>query len=199
MKSFAWLINPLFLLLCCPAWAVDPPADTDIVSANQCIQVQKSTRSFIPSKVMNTCDAPVAFRDWFCGTEAEPCSAKQDRRWNEEPSVMDKRGGIQLLCPRGETEWQDQGYDCLPVLLLWRTGIYAYGACYLSDAQLEHWTNDIDSTRSPSARYIGDTYNWHDKCERWLTKRTREIAESNESPVREDVYFDLSPPPLYRM
>ncbi len=189
----------LFLAVCCSAWAVEPPADTDIISANDCIEVQKSARAFVPTRVLNTCDEPVAFSNWFCGSETEPCSSKQDNRWNEEPDATDKRGGIYLLCPRSETAWKDNGYDCLPVLLLWRTGAYAYGACYLSEPRLEHWTNDVDSTIESPARYIGDIYNWNDACERWLTKRTREIAESNESPVKEDVYFDLSPPPLYRM
>ena len=195
------LYLPAFVMsaICCSAWAVEPPADTDIRSANDCIEIQKSAQSFVPTRVFNTCDEPVAFSNWFCGSEAEPCSSKQDRRWNEEPSSTDKRGGIYLLCPRGEAEWQESGYNCLPVQLFWRTGNYAYGACYLSAARLEHWANDIDSSRESSPRYVGDIYNWNDACERWLTKRTREIAKSNESPFEEDVYFDLRPPPLFRM
>ncbi len=199
MRFFSLLVSSLFLAIGIPVWAAEPPADTDIISANECIKIQKSASSIVPTKVRNTCDEPVAFSDWFCGTETEPCSSKQDSRWNEDPDTLDRRGGINLLCPRSETEWKDSGYDCLPVLLIWRTGIYAYGACYLSEARLEHWTDDVDSARESSARYIGDTYNWHDACERWLTKKTREIAEGSESPVKEGIYFDLSPPPLYRM
>jgi hypothetical protein len=181
------------------AYAIEPPIDGMINSANSCIEIQKNTIAFGPTKVVNTCDTPVAFSSWFCGSPSDPCISKQDNRWNEDADLSDKRGAIYLLCPRGDLSWRDEGRQCLPAKIIWRTGTYAYGACHLSNERYKHWLNDIDINRDHTTRYVGDAFYWNDACERWLSKRTREIAETNESPLEENVFFDLSSPTLYNM
>lgn len=181
------------------AQATEPPEGTGIRSAMECINVKKSIQDYLPTEVTNTCDVPVAFSNWFCGTEEAPCSSYQHNRWSEEPAEYDLRGGIYILCPGGDSSWRERGYQCLPVLRFWRTGKYAYGACHFSEERLLHWQNDIDVNRTAEDWISGDRYYWNDACERWLAKRSRDIADTHESPVEEEYYFDLGPPSMYSL
>jgi len=178
------------------ASAVEPPEDSGITSAMDCIKLNKSVQPYLPTEVTNTCGTPVAFNNWFCGTEESPCNSYQNRRWSEVSGEFEERGGIYILCPLGDASWQEQGYNCVPVHRIWRTGKYAYGACHLSQSRLTNWRQTKDSGREQQEWIVGDQFYWNDACERWLAKRGREIAKTKESPVEEEYYFDLSPPSL---
>jgi len=190
----------LAILLTAGVYAETPRADDSqpIEPAMDCVRISEASMEGFPTVVSNTCDRPVVFSHWFCGSMEAPCSSSLNKRWSEEVKEFSSVGGVYILCPKSDRTWYEQGFECEPVINVWWKGKYAYGACHFSNKRLQHWQEDVDTAHRDTPWIVGDKFHWNDACERWLARHTREVYRSNENPA-EKVSPDITPPVLYSL